>query len=120
MHPTWVLDLLDDGPLIILTHSQGCAPCINQGNDVKAVMDVHGARITYLDLLTGGTDQRAADTFIAYDANGGQNYIPLTIILSKVSTSEGTKIIWHSTEGATGAQWVESYVKDAIYYHSRD
>ena len=120
VHPAWVTDLLDDGPLIILTHSQGCAPCINQGNDVNAVMDVHGTRITYLDLLSDGSDQRAYDTFDAYDSNGGQHYIPLTIVLSKATTPEGTKIVWHANEGATGAQWIESYVKDAIYYHSRD
>lgn len=120
VHPAWVTDLLDDGPLIILTHSQGCAPCIDQGNDVKAVMDVHGTRITYLDLLTGGSDKRANDTFDAYDANGDPHYIPLTIVLTKAVTPEGTKIVWHATEGATGAQWIESYVKDAIYYHSRD
>jgi hypothetical protein len=118
VHPAWVTDLLDDGPLIILTHSQGCAPCIEQGNDVKAVMDVHGTRITYLDLLTGGSDQRANDTFDAYDANGDPHYIPLTIVLTKAMTPDGTKIVWHATEGATGAQWIESYVKDAIYYHS--
>jgi len=119
-HPAWVTDLLEDGPLIILTHSTGCAPCIAQGNDVRTVMDVHGPRITYLDLLSDGTDQRAYDTFDAYDANGGQSYIPLTIVLSKMRTSDGTKIVWHATEGATGAAWIESYVKDAIYYHSRD
>jgi len=120
VHPAWVTNLLDDGPLIILTHSQGCVPCIDQGNDVRAVMDVHGTRITYLDLLTGGSDQRANDTFDAYDANGDPHYIPLTIVLTKVATPEGTKIVWHATEGATGAKWIESYVKDAIYYHSRD
>ncbi len=119
-HPTWVTDLLEDGPLIILTHSTGCAPCIDQGNDVRAVMDVHGSRITYLDLLSDGTDQRAYDTFDAYDANGGQSYIPLTIVLTKMRTSDGTRIVWHATEGATGAAWIESYVKDAIYYHSKD
>jgi len=120
VHPAWVTDLLDDGPLIILTHSQGCTPCINQGNDVKSVMDVHGTRIAYLDLLTGGSDQRANDTFDAYDAKGDPHYIPLTIVLTKAMTPEGAKIVWHSIEGATGAQWIESYVKDAIYYHSRD
>jgi len=118
-HPAWVTDLLEDGPLIILTHSTGCAPCIEQGDDVRAVMDVHGSRINYLDLLSDGTDQRAYDTFDAYDANGGQSYIPLTIVLTKMRTADGTKIVWHATEGATGAAWIESYVKDAIFYDSK-
>lgn len=120
VHPAWVTDMLEDGPLIILTHSTGCAPCIEQGDDVRMVMDAHGSRITYLDLLSDGSDQRAYDTFAAYDANGDPNYIPLTIVLTKMRTSEGTRIVWHATVGATGVGWIESYVKDAIYYHGKD
>ncbi len=115
-HPSWVEDVLDDGPLIILDHSEGCAPCVAQTGDIEAVMKYYQGQITYLDLLSGGDDQRAFDAFDAYDPNGDPPYIPLTIVITRVKDESGTRIVWHSTEGATGQDWIVGYIQDAIYY----
>jgi len=115
-HPSWVGDALDDGPLIILDHSEGCAPCVAQTRDIEAVMREYQGQITYLDILAGGSDQRASDAFDAYDPNGDPPYIPLTVIVTRVRDGDGTRDVWHLTEGATGQDWIEGYVRDAIYY----
>lgn len=117
-HPSWVEDILDDGPLIILDHSEGCAPCVAQTRDIEAVMKNFQGQITYLDILADGSDQRAYDAFDTYDPNGDPQYIPLTVIVSRVKDGDGTRIIWHSNEGATGQDWIEGYVRDAIYYYN--
>ena len=116
-HPSWVEDALDDGPLIILDHSEGCAPCVAQTRDIEAVMKGYQGQITYLDILADGSDQRAYDAFDAYDPNGDPQYIPLTVIVTRIRDGSGTRTVWHSTEGATGQDWIEGYVKDAAYYY---
>jgi hypothetical protein len=116
-HPTWVGDALDDGPLIILDHSEGCVPCVEQTRDIEAVMEAYQGQITYLDILADGSDQRAYEAFDAYDPNGDPQYIPLTVIVTYVNDGSGKRVVWHSTEGATGKAWIEGYVRDAIYYY---
>lgn len=118
-HPAWVEDALDDGPLIILDHSEGCAPCVAQTRDIEAVMRNYQGHIAYLDILADGSDQRAYDAFDAYDPNGDPSYIPLTVIVTRVRDGGGTKVVWHSTEGATGQDWIEGYVRDAIFYYQK-
>ena len=118
-HPSWVKDILDNGPLIILDHSEDCAPCVAQTGDIEAIMKNYQGQITYLDLLSSGDDPRAFEAFDAYDPNGDPPYIPLTIIITRVKDGSGTRIVWHSTEGATGQDWIEGYVKDAIYYYDK-
>ena len=116
-HPSWVTDKLQDGPLLILDHSEGCMPCIQQQEDVDSIMKDFGNDIQFLDLLSG-SDPEATEAFTVYDANGSPNYIPLTIIVTLVEDSSGNvRVGWHSTEGATGYEWLSNYVRDAIYYH---
>jgi len=117
-HPAWVTDALRDGPVIILDHSEGCAPCVQQTADVTAVLADYQGRITFIDLLADGSDQRAYDAFDAYDANGDPPYIPLTIIVTRLDGGDGTRIIWHSAEGATGKDWLHDYIKDAVHYYN--
>jgi hypothetical protein len=115
-HPSWVEDALNDGPLIILDHSEDCAPCVAQTRDIEALMRDYQGQITYFDILADGSDQRAYDAFDAYDPNGDPPYIPLTVIVTRVKDVDGTRIVWHSSEGATGKDWIEGYVKDSIYH----
>ncbi len=118
-HPSWVVERLTSGPVIILDHSTGCAPCEAQTRDIDAVLARYPGQVTYLDVLADGSDQRAYDAFEAYDVNGGQHYIPLTVIVTRVADGSSSRIVWHSTEGATGAEWLDLYIRDAIYYHSK-
>jgi len=116
-HPSWVTEKLQEGPVLILDHSEGCIPCIQQQGDVDTIMKNYGNYIQFLDLLSG-SDPEAGEAFPVYDANGSPNYIPLTIIVTLMEDTNGNvRIGWHSIEGATGYEWLSNYVKDAIYYH---
>ena len=116
-HPSWVMEKLQEGPLLILDHSDGCMPCIQQQEDVDSIIYDYGEDIQLLDLLSG-SDPEASEAFPVYDANGSPNYIPLTILITLVEDSSGNvRVGWHSTEGATGYDWLSNYVRDAIYYH---
>jgi DNA-directed RNA polymerase subunit RPC12/RpoP len=119
-HLDWVLDSLQDKPVVILDHSEGCIPCIQQQEDMDKVLEVYGEEVIYYDLLADGSDPRAYEAFDTYDPNGEPNYIPLTIMVTKIKDSNGNvKIAWHSAEGATGEDWIRSYMKDSIYYHHK-
>lgn len=116
-HPQWVIDVLKEKPLIILAHSTNCLPCIRQQSDLEDVMKTHGEDITYIDMLTDGSDARAWDVYDVYYPQSGQWYIPLTVILSQTYHGGTSQIIWHSAVGATGKEWLEAYIEDAITYY---
>jgi len=117
-HLDWVLDSLEDKPVVILDHSEGCIPCMQQQEDMNKVLEEYGDEVIYYDLLADGSDPRAYEAFDVYDPNGEPNYIPLTIMVTKIKDNSGNvKIAWHSAEGATGEDWIKSYMKDSIYYH---
>ncbi len=119
-HPSWVIDKLRKGPVLILTHSEGCMPCITQQEDIAKLLKVYGKEIQFVDLLSG-SDQEASQTFDLYDPNGSPNYIPLSIVITLIEDGNGdVRVAWHSAEGATGSQWLTKYVKDAIYYHDKN
>jgi hypothetical protein len=41
--------------------------------------------------------------------------VPLTVIVTLAYDSEGELVpAWHSTDAATGDDWISNYVKDAI------
>ncbi|MGM0510737.1 MAG: hypothetical protein ACQESD_06385 [Thermoplasmatota archaeon] len=116
-HPQWVLDSLQEKPVVIFTHSEGCAPCVEQQEDIGPIMDEYGAEVRYYDLMADGSDLKAFDVFDSYDSNGGQSYIPLTAVVTLEEHNGDVEVVWHSTEGATGEDWIRDYMKDAIYYH---
>jgi thiol-disulfide isomerase/thioredoxin len=119
-HPSWITDRIKDKTIVVFAHSDNCVPCIKQQESISAMMKVYGNDIQLLDLLSG-SDARAMEAFKAYDPNGSPNYIPLTAIITLADDNGGTvRITWHSFEGATGDEWLDNYVKDAIYYHHRN
>ncbi|MCU0799243.1 MAG: hypothetical protein MUC62_06175 [Candidatus Thermoplasmatota archaeon] len=116
-HPSWITERIKNGPILVLAHSEGCAPCIQQQEDVVTIKGIYGSDMQFLDLLSG-SDARATEAFGSYDPNGSPNYIPLTILFTLIKDNSGNvRIAWHSHEGATGGEWLTNYVKDAIYYH---
>jgi len=117
-HPDWIVEELGEKPVVILLHSQGCIPCIEQGEDMNAVLDDYGDEVSYHDMMAVPDDNDTMEIFGTYDANDAQNYIPLTILVTLMEYGGGNVgVAWHSTEGATGEDWIRSYMKDAIYYH---
>jgi len=120
-HTDWVIESLEEKPVVILDRSNSCQPCIQQEIDIEKALEHLGENITYFDLLSGGSDERANETFDVYDPNEGQSYIPLTVMITLIqNTNNNVRVGWHSFEGATGKDWIESYMKDSIFYHQNN
>jgi len=121
-HPQWILDSLEEKPILILDHSAGkCKACVDQETDVNAVLEDYGDDLTYENLISGSGDDKADELFNIYDPNGGKSTIPLTVILTLVEDSNGNVVVgWHSAEDATGEDWIGSRAEDAIDYHEEN
>ena len=115
--PSWVQQESSARVLLVLDHSEGCNPCVQQQKDIQAIMGdpAFQATVNYIDLLSGGTDSRAQDCFDILDPEGKENYIPLTIIVAKDPSG---KYVWHSWEGVTGKANLEGWLRDAMYYQN--
>jgi hypothetical protein len=115
--PAWAKDEAASRVLLILVHSEGCAPCIQQGADIARIMNDtrFSSTVNSLDMLSTGTDQRAQDCFNILDPEGSANYIPLTIVM--VRTPDGA-YLWHSWEGVTGKANLEGWLSDALHYQT--
>lgn len=121
-HPEWVLDTLEDGPVLILDHSTNCIPCIDQEDDAESVLeDLGDDKISYFNIISDGSDIRAYELLDVYDPDGGVSYIPITIVVTLVQNSDGDVVVgWHSVVGATGEEWIRSYAEDAISYYQEN
>ncbi len=119
IHPRWLVDMLENGSILILGHSTRCIPCIEQQRSVEMIEQEYGEKIQIVDLISG-VDKRTNDIMRLYDPNDSQNHIPSTILLTIIKTDNSPiQIVWHSAEGATGDDWLIRYVKDAIFYHDK-
>jgi len=119
-HPDWVISALGSGVVMILDHSEGCAPCIQQGSICRSISSAN-PDITYIDLSSGTDEPDASEGFAAYDPNGGVHYVPLTIVVTKVqSPSGGTVIGWHAWEGVIDERSLQSWIADAKSHYSEN
>lgn len=114
-HPSWVGAECTDRVLLILDHSEGCMPCVQQTADIKSIMteQAYSQGVEYVDLLSTGTDPRAQECFAVYDPDGTEHYIPLTIIVVK---HKDGRYLWHSWEGVTGKDNLKTWLDDAMTY----
>jgi hypothetical protein len=121
-HPSWVLDLLEEKPVIIFIHKNNCPACVRQEADIKKVLAELGGEVAYTDLLIDSGDQRAWAGLAIYDPKGGiMTYVPVTVFLTLVPESEGdAEVAWHSGVGYSGERWVRSYLNDAIALHDEN
>jgi thiol-disulfide isomerase/thioredoxin len=120
-HPQWVLDALGSKPVVVYVH-KGCGYCKPQTDAMAEVVKEYGNKFTYFDIPADGSDSRSEEALQAYDPNGGVMYVPMTVIVTLASDSEGkVKPVWHSTEDVTGKEWIKNYVDDATsnYNHNR-
>ncbi len=118
-HPDWILDTLQDRPVIIYGHKE-CPWCPPQEEAVKKLVGEHESEIEYFDIWVDGRDSRYVD-LVNYDPNGEGQYVPFTIILTLVRDDDGrVRVGWHSAEEVTGEEWVRSYVEDAITYYDQN
>lgn len=119
-HPDWVLDALEDKPVLIYAHLE-CSYCVPQTEAINEIVDEYGDDIEFYEILGDGSDERIEEVFAAYDPNGGTSTVPLTAIVTLVAGEDGeAEVAWHSTEEVTGKEWIGVYVEDAIGYHEEN
>ncbi len=114
-HPSWAVTAVQSRPVLILTHTQGCAPCEQMIVICGDVSASYGSQITYYDITSGVNEPQATDCFAAYDPVP-PNYVPLSTILTM---GPNNQIIWHSWEGVVDAATLSSWLDDAITYHNQ-
>jgi thiol-disulfide isomerase/thioredoxin len=118
-HPAWILDALKSKPVLVYVHG-GCDYCKPQTEALAKVVDEMGKKFAYYD-IPSGSDERAGEALQAYDPNGGQMYLPLTVLITRTSNSEGKVVpVWHSTDQITGEDWIKSYLVDAISHYNEN
>ena len=116
-HPDWVIAALNQNVVLILDHSEGCYPCIQQAGICESVHATY-PELQYFDLLSGTDEPSASQAFAAYDPNGGVHYVPLTIVVTKAQDESGDPVIaWHSWEGVVDLTTLTSWVQDAKSYY---
>jgi hypothetical protein len=129
-HPSWVLEDLKSGPVLILDRSNRCRPCLRQLADVKKVLANTSLNVTYYDLNAESSDRRAEEIMSTYSpVGGGQSLVPLTVIVTLIEDEGGRpRVAWHSAFGNLvdaegndlGEIWLRSYLQDAIYYYRQN
>jgi len=117
-HPQWVMDALDGGVVMILSHSELCIPCKHMVVFCNDTYKDHSGSMSYFNLLHGTDEPQASDTLSIYDPNPEPNYVPLTVVLTKVAGADGNiAIAWHSWEGEVAESTLDSWVHQAIKYY---
>lgn len=118
-HPQWLLDALEEGPVLIYAHKE-CSYCAPQEEAIDELLQEYGGQIEFIDVDAEKGDPKSADVAI-YDPNGVPHYVPLTILATLVEDQDGNvKVGWHSSEEVTGKEWIQSYIEDAVYYHDQN
>lgn len=119
-HPDWVLDALEEKPVLVYAHL-GCDYCKPQTDAVNEIVEEYGDEIEVFDLPADGSDERSEEALAAYDPNGGASLVPLTVILTLAAGDDGeVEVVWHSTEEVSGKEWIQEYVEEAIDYHEEN
>ncbi len=119
-HPDWVLDALEEKPVLVYAHL-GCDYCKPQTDAVNEIVEEYGDEIEVFDLPADGSDERSEGALAAYDPNGGASLVPLTVILTLAAGDDGeVEVVWHSTEEVSGKEWIQEYVEEAIDYHEEN
>ncbi|NYT02009.1 MAG: thioredoxin family protein [Methanosarcinales archaeon] len=118
-HPQWLLDALQDGPVLIYAHKQ-CSYCAPQEEALDELLPEYEGQIDFIDVDAEKGDPKSGEVAI-YDPDGGPHYVPLTIVATLVEDQDGNVAVgWHSSEAVTGKDWIQSYIEDAIYYHDQN
>jgi hypothetical protein len=116
-HPDWAITALGQGVTLIFGHSEGCYPCTQQNEICQSVRASYPS-LQFLDLLAGSDEPQASQAFAAYDPNGGVNYVPLTVVITKALDGYGNEVIvWHSWEGVVDLVTLTSWIQDSLSFY---
>ena len=121
-HPDWVLDELEDKPLLILVHSSNCVPCLVQIPRIESAVNKFGDSISYHDVLAEGAGFKEAKAILdVYDPRGGKQYVPTNIFITLAEGPDGeVDVAWHSKTDIMSQEEIDSYLENAIYYHKKN
>ena len=123
-HLSWIIDDLEEKPVVFVCHRTGCASCTPQADRVKALRNTYGQDAIFYDLDDDYAGSATADTLAKYNAafyydpNGGSHYIALTAVFTLIKDGGEVKIGWHSWEGNVEDATMENWIKDSIYYYN--
>jgi hypothetical protein len=118
-HPSWVISALDNGPVMIFAHIEGCMACAVQEPICVEVNGSHEGNLTYFDLLGGRDDAALNEALSVYDPSGGSHLVPLVVVINQIRSDDGnTTVVWHSWEGIVSLTLLNSWINDAIAHHS--
>jgi len=116
-HPKWILESLNEKPVIVFLHQEECEGCKDQKANIDAVMEMYPQSMILFDIMADWKDPRFIDFNKAYEPN----FVPTTIFLTRARGADGKAMaIWHSEEDAMRQDQVQSFVKDAIYYYQEN
>jgi hypothetical protein len=120
-HPDWVLEELEEKPILILIHSSNCRACLFQVPKIQSAVDRFGENLTYHDVLAQDSTYFEAlkilDVYGPYN-KGEMQYVPTTIFITLAEGTDGSiDVAWHSQPDIMSQEDIDSYVKDSISLH---
>ncbi len=119
-HPQWVIDSLQKGCVVFVVHRMYCTWCAPQAERVIALAEKYKKEnlVFYdLDIDQGGDLEMKGYDSLIYDPDGAPHYIALTGIITLIEKDGSKQYAWHSWEGDMTESEIESWMKDAMYYH---
>lgn len=125
-HPNWILSELESKPVAFVIHKNSCYTCKPQAdlmNEIVADVNKNTEKVAFFDLVLDGdyAEYNQAQSTFVYDPDGGDSYIALTGILTKVKDANGNVAIgWHAWEGNMGEDEMRDWVEDAVAYYSNN
>ncbi len=121
-HFDWIVGPIDDNCVLFIVHRTGCLGCKEQGDLVISLADKYGDYVEFhdIDAVSGAPAeiQQMVNEAYLYDPNGAPGYIALTGVFTYIEYNGEIKIGWHSWELDVEDSVMESWIKDAIYYHN--
>ncbi len=124
-HLSWIIDDLEEKPIVFVCHRTGCTACTPQADRIKAFRDIYAEDAIFYDLddpyegygtSTGDILLKYNQAFY-YDPNGPPSYIALTGVFTLIEKDGKAQIGWHTWEGNVADTAMENWIKDAIYYY---
>jgi hypothetical protein len=124
-HLSWIIEDLEEKPVVFVCHRTGCYGCAAQAERVLALREPYGEDAVFYDLdypyeQYGTPTEDILNKFYEafyYDPNGGSQVIATTGVFTLINDGGEVKIGWHSWEGDVADAEMETWIKDAIYYY---
>ncbi|MCK5039123.1 MAG: hypothetical protein KAS16_08500 [Thermoplasmata archaeon] len=111
-HPMWINVTIVNSPILMTVRDSTTSG--SQITTWENIYQEYSADVVYFDLTLGVDEPRASEVLPIYDPNGGDNDIPMTIIITK---SQNNVPIWHAWEGVVEEAVLDEWMTDAVKYY---